>query len=178
MVRSGMAKKPLPTVDEIRAAFDYAPETGVLRWRPRTGSSREDRIFNVQFAGQPAGAPNGSGYVRVVFRGKHYVAHRLIWKWWRGEEPPELDHEDTDRSNNRIANLREATRSQNVANGKLRSDNASGFKGVYRKGTRWVASIRKNGQRTWLGSFPTAEAASAAFSEAAKAAHGAFHRPL
>ncbi|MGU0171669.1 HNH endonuclease [Escherichia coli] len=41
-----------------------------------------------------------------------------------------VDHINMIRSDNRIVNLRAATRAQNGQNSKTRSDNASGVKGV------------------------------------------------
>lgn len=59
------------------------------------------------------------------------------------------------RSDNRIANLRLATRSQNAMNQKINRLNKSGFAGVrWDAGTRkWVASIGHEGRRIFLGNF-------------------------
>ena len=78
--------------------------------------------------------------------------------------------------NNRMSNLRIATRSQNVANS-CRSS-ASGIKGAYAKRNgRWHAQIRANGKLRHLGTFATAEAAGNAYAEAAREAFGEFARP-
>jgi hypothetical protein len=83
-----------------------------------------------------------------------------------------------DRANDRLANLRLATSSQNAANKKKHSNNTSGFKGVHlRKGTsRWAAAIRVGQKRIHLGFFSTPEQAHAAYAAAAKEHFGEFAR--
>lgn len=88
----------------------------------------------------------------------------------------EIDHRDLDKLNNRKANLRSATRSQNRANTTLSARNTSGFKGVVRCGSRWRSAIRKNGKCISLGRFETPEAAHAAYVEAAQTLFGEFAR--
>lgn len=72
----------------------------------------------------------------------------------------EIDHGDQNPLNNKRNNLRLATRSQNGANGRIRSDNKSGFRGVSkRKDTNvWRAEIQIHGRTKSLGSFPLTEA--------------------
>jgi len=170
--------KPLPARGLIRAAFDYSPETGILTWRPkkvRRGHERADKIFNALFAGKPTGCPNGLGYLRVLWNKQHYVAHRIIWKWVHGTDAVMVDHINGDRSDNRIANLRNSTRSQNLAN--CRTSPRSGFKGASKIKNRWQANIRKDGVKIYLGSFKTPEDAHEAYCKAAKELHGDFFNP-
>jgi hypothetical protein len=72
-----------------------------------------------------------------------------------GEIPDVIDHIDGDTRNNRIENLRTATRSQNSMNCKMRKSNTSGVKGVYwhRTASAWTASIRVSKVLTHLGTF-------------------------
>lgn len=88
----------------------------------------------------------------------------------------EVDHRDGDPKNNRWNNLRLATSSQNKMNGVRRSDNTSGYRGVWfeKRRSHWVAEILADGIKRHLGSFPTAEAAAAAYAEAAARIHGKF----
>jgi hypothetical protein len=64
-----------------------------------------------------------------------------------------IDHRDGNGLNNQRYNLRPATKSQNKCNTKLRTDNTSGFKGVYWDTNKWQASIRVRGKSIRLGRF-------------------------
>ena len=90
----------------------------------------------------------------------------------------EGDHKDSNPSNNRWDNLRDATRSQGMMNTRKRRDNTSGHKGAWfdkRRGL-WVAEIMINYRKHHLGYFDTSEEAKAARDAAARRLHGEFHR--
>ena len=108
---------------------------------------------------------------RVVYR-----AHHLAWFYVHGFFPfSDMDHVNGNPSDNRIKNLRLATRSQNCSNSKLRKDNGYGVKGVtLRQNGRWIAQIQVAKKKFYLGSFGTAEAAHRRYHEAARELHGAF----
>ena len=116
-------------------------------------------------------------YAQVMIDGRNYLAHRLAWMYEHGEWPDgDLDHADRDGTNNRLSNLRLATRQQNRANSK--ASGRSGVKGAYRRyNGRWQARIRANGSLKNLGHFATAEDAGNAYAEAAREAFGEFARP-
>ena len=78
-----------------------------------------------------------------------------------------VDHIDGNGLNNSKSNLRVVTRQQNNHNTALRKDSSTGVKGVRRNGNSYVAEIRVNGQRKYLGSFVTLESADAAYKRAA-----------
>lgn len=88
----------------------------------------------------------------------------------------DVDHINGDKLDNRRCNLRPANRSNNNANGKIRSDNTSGYRGVYwhRANSKWVAQIQRDGKAKYIGSFFTAEEAAMAWDAAALEAHGEF----
>lgn len=88
----------------------------------------------------------------------------------------QIDHRDRNGLNNQKHNLRIATASQNQYNTTVRSDNISGFKGVYwnRERKRWAARIRYERKRIFLGYFYSVEEAAKAYSKAAKRYHGKF----
>jgi hypothetical protein len=94
----------------------------------------------------------------------------------------QIDHCDGDGLNNQRANLRVCTSSQNNWNQRISKANTTGFKGVSRPARLrgmvncHVATIQLNGKRRYLGRFPTAEQAHAAYCEAAKKLHGEFAR--
>lgn len=85
-----------------------------------------------------------------------------------------VDHKNGDGLDNRRANLRSATFSENARNARLRKDNTTGFKGVKRVNQRWYAQIRLGAKRIHLGSFATPEEAHAAYAKAAARHFGDF----
>jgi hypothetical protein len=95
-------------------------------------------------------------------------------------DPPGLnvDHRNRDTLDNRRANLRVATDSQNKANTPRYRNNRSGFKGVYWKPRhrQWEVQIRHHGRCHFLGYFRTAEEAARAYDAGARELHGAFAR--
>lgn len=71
----------------------------------------------------------------------------------------EIDHKNRIKTDNRLANLREVTRSINAHNTKLFSTNTSGYKGVafHKASKSWRASIRLENKDHYLGYFSTPE---------------------
>ncbi|WP_082406629.1 HNH endonuclease signature motif containing protein [Achromobacter xylosoxidans] len=151
-----------PTLEALRQRLTYDPETGAFRDK----------------SGKALGTVARGGYVVIRVQGRLQYAHRLAWIWVHGEPPAgDIDHANGVRTDNRIANLRSANRSENLAN--RRTANAAGFKGVnvhrdLSRASRYGASITKNGKRTFLGWHKTAEEAGAAYARAAKEIHGPF----
>ena len=96
-----------------------------------------------------------------------------------GEIPArkEIDHISRDTLDNRLINLRVASRSENNVNSKVRCDNTTGYKGVYYvkgRGTPYWAYVKRNGKRYGLGMYKTAEEASKAYQQKAKELYGDF----
>lgn len=86
-----------------------------------------------------------------------------------------IDHRDGDGCNNRRENLRIATWQQNAMNRPTYTSNTTGHKGVCIDSPgRWRASIGHGGKQIYLGLFESAEAAGAAYVEAARRLHGEF----
>lgn len=157
----------LPDRDLLLEALSYDPEAGTLLWKKRPPEhfnwrSHEYRRWNTRYSGAPASYLTEKGYMRVKFRGKMYMAHRLIWKMMTGEEPQQVDHINGDRSNNKWENLRDVTPQDNSKNRKAQDSTISGEMGVHRNGSGWLAYISNSGKRIVLGTYPTIGEAAAA----------------
>ena len=94
------------------------------------------------------------------------------------EEMQIVDHIDGNGLNNRRANVRIASVSQNCMNRKRAKNNTAKFKGVtyHAKDQKWWARIMANGRRVSLGYFETAAEAGAAYGHASNLMHGEFGR--
>lgn len=155
------------------------PMTGILTWKMQPATSRANIGFNNKCGGKVAGTVGESGYLVLGLGKKYYLAHRIIWKMKTGNDPLDLiDHEDTERLNNRWSNLREAANGPNIQNSRIRKDNQSGIKGVswddYHQA--WVAQIGIGGKQIRLGRFKDIQQASEARRIASEKMHGQFAR--
>lgn len=92
---------------------------------------------------------------------------------------PYVDHINGNGLDNRRANLRPATVSQNQANQRKRRDNTSGYRGVqwHPPGRTWRAVIRVKGRLISLGYYPVREDAARAYDRAAVEFFGPYARP-
>lgn len=164
--------KPLPSAEEVRRALDYDPETGKFTWRWRDDIARR---WNRRWAGKPAGNLNRAGRVQLTINFSNYLGHRLAWMHFYGEAPCEIDHINGDSGDNRIANLRLATKSQNMANMKRRGDKVLP-KGVSRDKKKFVARICVGNRKLCLGYFDTPLEAYYSYAMAARSKFGRFAR--
>lgn len=171
MPQSQKNKQPLISHKELLRLLSYSGETGIFIWL-------QDRNFGQFQAGSRAGHRcNSLNYRAVKIFGRTYKEHRLAWFYIHGEWPPEMvDHVDGDPTNNKIANLRLATRKQNAANRKVDRKHSVGLKGVSRSGNRFYAKIYFEEKLRALGGYATAEEAHAAYCMAAKKLRGEFAR--
>lgn len=170
-----MSAKPTPSQEFLLSILDYDPGRGELRWRARADRSVQ---WNGRHVGQMAGSISKSNGRRIInLEGELFLAYRLIWKMVHGvEAPSDLDHADGDCLNDRLANLRPATKHENLRNSKLHK-NKDLPKGVSRCGkTLFRSSIFIDGKGRHLGVFKTPEAAHAAYVTAASQAFGEFAR--
>jgi hypothetical protein len=149
----------------LQEIFSY--ENGNLIWKQPTG-----RRISV---GQIAGRDN-HGYRMIGLMGKSYLSHRLIFMFHHGYLPPEVDHIDGNKSNNRIENLRAATHSENLKNQKLKSSNVSGHKNVgwARREQKWRVRLTVNEKDKHIGYFKDRELAELVAIEAADLYHKEF----
>lgn len=158
----------------------YCPEDGTLIWKQRDFSGQPHPNlrwgWNKKFAGKKAGIIDNQGYLSIRIWAVHYGGHRIIWEMHYGPIPAgmQIDHINRQRADNRLENLRLATHGQNTMNCGARKTNSSGYKGVYRRKNRWIASIQANNSRKYLGSFKTKEEAYDAYCKKADEVHMEF----
>ena len=129
--------------------------------------------------GSIAGGINVHGYVTISVLGKLYLAHRLAWLYMTGKWPEaDIDHKNGVRTDNRWSNIRKATRSQNLQNTAVRSDNTSGIKGVSwcKKTNKWRAYIQVNKKTVIIDYFTNRDDAARARKEAEQKRYGEFAR--
>lgn len=114
------------------------------------------------------------GYVMVNLPGEKARAylHRMLLNYPRLG----IDHIDGNPLNNKKSNLRICTQSENMANGKLRKDNATGVPGVWYVTNEklWYAQIQKERKQRHIGCFRTFEEAKLARLRAELEIHGQY----
>ena len=157
------------SIDILLELLEYDALTGEFRWKVWRNS-----YGGPVKPGTKAGTPDKHGYWVIGINGRCYPAHRLAWYLCKGYWPTkQIDHINMDPLDNRIANLREASMTQQRANQKVRVDSQSGIKGV-RKTKQGKYSARIKGIN--LGTFPDPTSASAAYLKAARRMFGEYAR--
>ena len=153
------------TAQRCAALLSYDPAAGTFTWLTAAGTATK---------GKPAGCMDRTGYIRIGIDGQRHAAHRLAYLLMNGQHPSQhIDHINGNRADNRWANLREATRTDNNRNKANRSDNTSGHPGVtwMPRNKKWRARINAGSQRISLGLFASRQQAIAARKKA-EAQHG------
>lgn len=144
------------TVERLKEEFLYDPETGIFTRHDGTTKGMGQTCW---------------GYYRIKIGGKGFQAHSLAWLYVYGEIPEkQIDHINMDKLDNRIANLRVATSSQQTANVRLKRTNTTGAKGVRiqpRRSKPYDALITIDGKMKYLGSYLTLDEASHEYNKAA-----------
>lgn len=145
------------TLGQISSYLDCDLHSGEIRWKVTRGKANKGTLAgNVDLQ---------TGYLRIGIEGTLYYAHRLVWLFAHGRWPKEeIDHINRQRVDNRLVNLREATRGENQRNMGLIKSNRSGYRGVYwaAKSGKWGATIKIKRRSMHLGLFDLKEDAYAA----------------
>jgi hypothetical protein len=162
------------TAKTLRDLLSYEPETGEFRWKKLHSKMRLDRLGAVAGCAKSPSRP----YRQIAVMGKLHYAHRLAWLYVHGTWPAHtIDHINRNPADNRIANLREASGTENIRNMSRHRDNKSGYTGVrwHAPSKLWQAYISANKTFKSLGYYKTPEeAAKARLAEATKT-YGEFH---
>lgn len=160
------ASKTNLSLNRLRELLVYDQHTGFWRWINPKGRARSKEF---------AGSLHDDGYIQIRIDRELYMAHVLAW-FYVHERWPEnmIDHENMNKADNRISNLRQATASQNFGNSNKKWQNTSGNKGVYFDpcSGKWRAEIA----HIKLGRFDSKDAAVEAYAIAAKLRFGEFAR--
>lgn len=124
------------TQEELFEILEYNPNTGSFIWKKNPYS-------NKKLKGKVAGYKTKTGYIRIIYKKKEYLAHRLAWLYIYGEMPNVIDHLNGVRSDNRLENLRNTTTRGNSKNRKLGKNNTSGYSGIsfQNKQKSWLVTI-------------------------------------
>lgn len=154
-------------VARIRETLEYCPESGLMYWKaghPNKSSCR-----------RLAGTWSGGRYVRIGVMGRLMLMHRVVWAYVHGHFPSvDIDHINGCKTDNRIENLRPATKKTNNENQiRPRRDNTSGYLGVCwaeEKG-RWKAQIQTDRKNKCLGYFEDPAVAHQAYLQAKRERH-------
>ena len=151
-------------------------DDGTFIWKAKS----HPRANKVKIGALAGNKSEGYQIINFTIDGEHKKigAHRLAFLIHHGWLPIEVDHRDTDRSNNRISNLRVATSLQNCQNSNKKRSNKSGYKGVSWDEARgkWFSKITVNYKQIALGRYKTAIEAAKAYDEAARKYFGEFAR--
>lgn len=143
--------------ETLRSLFLYEPTTGQIFNLVHRNSRSKESV--------PVGWINDSGYLITTVGGKKLRVHHIVWQMHFGAIPDgmEIDHINRVRGDNRIENLRLATRHEQNLN-LSRRDSESEVTGVVfnKKDDRWQAQIGFKGKQIYLGQFKEKHAAIAA----------------
>lgn len=98
-------------VEKVKKYLHYNPDTGVFTKLTSDARGRFPRGFQYK-------PKKWDSYGRIAVNGVSYAAHRLAWVYMTGNQPNIIDHINGLRHDNRFANLRDGSFSDNSRNRK------------------------------------------------------------
>lgn len=127
--------------DEIKEWFEY--RDGFLYWKKDNGT--HGKRGNIAGGFRSKKHP----YWLIGFKKKRHHAHRLIWIYFNGDIPDEMeiDHINKDKTDNRIENLRIVTHGQNGINKDCSKNNIYKIHKTKSGVIMYYARVRHNGER-------------------------------
>lgn len=129
------------TADRLKEKLSYCKDTGLFHW------------IDGPLTGKQAGCISDDGYIHINIDRKMYRAHRLAFLFVEGKFPEKIvDHIDSDKQNNKWANLRHACHLINGRNRRRSKSNTSGVTGVFWDESygKWRAAINNKFKRIHL----------------------------
>ena len=154
---------------EFRNWVSYDSESGLITW---VKSPSANCVVGTQ-----VGGIDKDGYAYFHLHKKRWPIHRMAWVLTQGPIPDgyEIDHIDGNRANNKLTNLRLATRSENNQNRRTaRKDSKTGIIGVgqHKRSKLFFARIvGLDGKKRSLGYFKTPEEAGTAYLKCKREIH-------
>ena len=125
-------------------------------------------------AGDVAGSLKPDGYWKVRDGGHPRGVHIVVWEMHHGDVGlAEVDHIDGNPGNNRLSNLRLASRHGQCRNASTRKDNTTGVKGVTKTATGYCARVQEGATRHQK-TLPTIAQAAAWVRAKREEVHGEF----
>lgn len=156
---------------KIKEFISYDPVSGEFTWKQNKGRAK---------AGDVVGWLSAEGYRKAKIFGVTYTLHRLGWMMVNGgiADNIDIDHINCNRADNRISNLRLATRGQNLRNEGLRKNNRTGVKGVnwHKKHGKYQVQVMLNRKKFHGGYFDSLSDAEIASTLLRDRLHGEFCR--
>lgn len=135
------------TQDDMKKTLHYDPETGLIT---RVNTRITFKVGNL----------TPCGYLRIKVNNKLYLAHRLAWLYMYGSFPEgQIDHINGIRLDNRICNLRDVSKKENLVNKGIYSNSRSGITGVHwhKQHNKWAVVICINKKNKHIGLFTDIE---------------------
>lgn len=133
--------------NKLKSLLEYDKHTGFFSWKENRQKVK---------IGDVAGHNSKNGYCYIMIDGKSYRSHRLAWLYVYGGFPKnQIDHINRNKLDNRLENLREASKELNARNKGLRKTNKSGVTGVHwsKRYGKWVAKISALGKNYTIGRY-------------------------
>lgn len=164
---------PAEVLEKFKISF-YVDGDNRLRWARKPHKGQIDDLVGLYTK------PNGghrSGGLSVNGKVFTYLESNVIWFLRNGVwELATIEHKDGNPANNDPSNLRLSSHAENMRNTKVRTDNTTGAKGVYRMRKNWQVKIDANGKTYVAGTFKSFETAKIVRKLAEQRFHGEFAR--
>lgn len=162
------------TQEYLHQLFEY--KDGNLYWKVDRFKGVNKTTHNKSID-QPAGSSDkknsDKAYMRICIDQKRYFTHRLVFLYHHGYTPKYIDHINGNRKDNRIENLRPATRQQNMWN--KPGTSSTGYKNIHYRGNGiWRVIFYVDGNNKTYGNFRSLEEAVEVAEKVRTELHGEF----
>ena len=160
-------------IDYLSTKFKIDTENGVVYWASRP---KNNRVFVGQEAGLAKEQHNGKKYWVITLDGRKIKRSQLIYLFVHGFQCEQLiDHINGDSLDDRSANLRSATITQNAWNHKCRARKINLPMGVRNNSSgKYQARITVNKKVIYLGAYNTPEEADLIYQQKRKEYYGEY----